>query len=162
MAAKAVVAVFRSEQQAEKAVRELRARGFGDNEISIVGPDRRRQEGRGEARFTNQSLSEGATWGAGIGGAAGLLAGAGALAIPGFGPLLAMGPLAATLTAAAGGGIAGGLVDFGIPETEGRELEERVRRGEFLCVVRTERNAEEAERILRDCGGENVRTHPAR
>lgn len=161
MAAKTVVAVFRSEQQAEKAVRELRSKGFSDNEISVIGPDRRRQERRDEARFGNQSLSEGATWGAGIGGAAGLLAGAGALAIPGFGPLLAMGPLAATLTAAAGGSIAGSLVDFGIPEREGRELEERIRRGEFLCVVKTERNAEEAERILRDCGGENVRIHPA-
>jgi hypothetical protein len=169
LAVSTVVGVFRSEGQAEKAVEELRRRGFGDNEISIVGPDRRRgregREGRpggDDAGFTNQNLSEGGAWGAGIGGAAGLLAGAGALAIPGIGPLLAMGPLAATLAGAATGGIAGGLVDYGIPEAEGRELESRVKRGEFLCLIRTEKKAEDARRILKDCGAEDLHVNEGR
>jgi uncharacterized membrane protein len=147
-----VVGVFRSEREAEQAIKELHDQGFTEQEISLIGPDQRRS-GR---TFGDQSLSEGTTWGAGIGGAAGLLAGAGALAIPGFGPLLAMGPLAAALTGAATGGIAGGLVDWGIPEAEGRRLEEEVKRGEFLAVVRTKHDADKAERILRNHGAHDV------
>ena len=161
--AHSVIGVFRSENQAEKAVKELRSRGFGDNEISIVGPDRRQSQQGGNRSnspsMTNQNLSDGGTWGAGIGGAAGLLAGAGALAIPGIGPLLALGPLAATLAGATTGGIAGGLVDYGVPESEGRDLEKKVKEGEFLCVVRTERNVDDAKRILQDCDAQEIKQH---
>lgn len=151
-----VVGAFRAEDGAEKAVKELRSNGFGDNEISIIGRDKRGQQGGQQRGFGNQNLSDGSTWGAGIGGGAGLLAGVGALAIPGIGPLIAMGPLAATLAGAATGGLAGGLVDYGVPEQQGKELERRVKEGEYLCLVRTERNAEDARRILRQCGGEDL------
>jgi uncharacterized membrane protein len=157
---KSVVAVFRSEHQAKQAVDQLRSHGFADNEISVIGKDHRRQSDHGGG-MGGQSLSEGGAWGAGIGGAAGLLASAGALAIPGIGPILAMGPLAATLTGAAAGGLTGGLVDFGIPEGESRQLERKVKEGEFLTVIKTSRDANEAQRILQDCGGSDVKVNQA-
>jgi uncharacterized membrane protein len=154
---KTVIGVFSSEGNAEKAVHTLRQSGFSDNEISVVGPDRGKGQHHGGASLTNQHLGDGATWGAGIGGAAGLLASAGALAIPGFGPILAMGPLAATLTGVAGGGLAGGLVDFGIPEQQSREYERKVKEGKFLAVLKTSGDADRAAQCLRDEGASDVR-----
>jgi hypothetical protein len=153
---KTIIGVFRQEQEAEKAVRQLRDHGFSEKEVSLIGPDTRKQNRGAHDGAEGPHLASGATWGAGIGGGIGLLAGAGALAIPGFGPLLAMGPLAAALTGAATGGIAGSLADWGIPEQEAKRVEEDVRRGEFLAVVRTDHNAQEAERVLRDCGAHDI------
>jgi hypothetical protein len=152
---KTVVGVFASEDQASRAVDALRRAGFRDNEISVVGPDRGHRERGGG--WGDQHLGDGATWGAGIGGAAGLLASAGALAIPGFGPVLALGPLAATLTAAAGGGLAGGLVDFGIPEPESKEYERQVKEGKFLAVLKTDQDAQRAASCLREQGARDER-----
>lgn len=156
--AKTVIGVFDNERAAERAIEELRRSGFPDNEISVVGPDgRHQQRGGGVQGMADQHLGDGASWGAGIGGAAGLLASAGALAIPGFGPIIALGPLAATLTGAAGGGLAGGLVDFGIPEPQSREYERKVKEGKFLAVLKTAHDAEKAERCLKNQGASDVR-----
>lgn len=160
---KTVIGVFASEQKAEGAVNELRRSGFSDNEISVVGPDSRKQKGgagqqhQQDTTTMGGNVSSGAAWGAGLGGAAGLAATAGALAIPGFGPILALGPLAATLTAAAGGGIAGALVDFGIPQNQSKEYERQVKEGKYLCVLKTEQDAHKAERCLKDQGATDVR-----
>ncbi len=157
---KSVVGLFQSKEQAEKAANDLRNKGFTENEISVVAKDDN-QQGREEGnRYTNQRVGDGTAMGAGIGGAAGLLASAGALAIPGIGPILAIGPLAATLTGAVGGGIAGGLVDFGIPEERGRHYEEQVKQGRILAAIKTSDNkVEEAARILRQNGAQDVETH---
>lgn len=161
--AKAVIGLFDAPEQAERAAAAMRQRGFTDQEISVVSRDRRQQAGE-RGGMTNQDLSEGTWWGAGIGAGAGLLASAGALAIPGLGPLVAAGPLAAALSGAATGGIAGALLDWGIPAERGRYYEEQVRQGKTLTVVQStdERRVDEAARILRDHGARDVETHPAR
>ena len=152
---KTVIGVFGSEHQAEGAVSELRHEGFPDNEISVIGKDSGKHGGQGGQG--GEHVGDGATWGAGIGGAAGLLATAGVLAIPGFGPILALGPLAATLTAAAGGGIAGALVDYGIPEQQGKHYEKDVKEGKFLVVLKTAHDAQKAQRCLKDQGASDCR-----
>jgi hypothetical protein len=154
---KTIIGVFRQEQEAERAVRDLRDHGFTDKEVSLIGPDSRKNGGNGNNNHNNgPHLGSGATWGAGIGGGLGLLAGAGAIAIPGIGPLLAIGPLAAALTGAAAGGLTGSLTDWGIPEQEAKKVQEDVKRGEFLAVVRTNHDGDKAERTLRDCGAHDV------
>ncbi len=156
---KTVIGVFGSEDKAERAIGELRKSGFADNEISIIGPDSRKHgdSNSHDGATMGHDVSSGATWGAGIGAGAGLLATAGALAIPGFGPILAMGPLAATLTAAAGGGIAGALVDWGIPESQSKTYERDVKEGKFLCVLKTSKDAAKAQQCLRNEGATDVR-----
>ncbi len=151
---KTVVGVFGSEAQAERAVEQLRRSGFSDNEISVVGKGGREHKG---GQMMGGDVSNGATWGAGIGGAAGLLATAGALAIPGFGPIVALGPLAGTLTAAAGGGLAGALVDFGIPEDQSRQYEKDIKAGKFLAVLKTSQDAQKAQHCLQNEGATDVR-----
>ncbi len=154
---KTIIGVFRQEQEAERAVRNLRDHGFTDREVSLIGPDNRKNGGHGDGNHNHgPHLASGATWGAGIGGGLGLLAGAGAIAIPGIGPLLAIGPLAAALTGAAAGGLTGSLTDWGIPEQEAKRVQEDVKRGEFLAVVRTTHDADKAERTLRDAGAHDV------
>ena len=186
-----VVGVFGSKSQAEKAVSELRERGYS-GQISILARGSEAEKNptdevknrvtlrgdvhenpvdsaavedaaRGAETGNNQTVMDGAGWGAGLGGAAGLLAGAGFLAVPGVGPILAAGPIAAALTGAATGGIAGGLLDYGIPDDRGRAYEGELRSGRILTIVKTDaQKAEEAAQILRRNGASAVETHGAR
>ena len=164
--AKVVLGTFASRQEAERAVERLQQAGFGRDDISVIGKDDRgEQKGRrGEGGTTMMGeVSEGAWWGAGIGAGAGLLASAGALAIPGIGPLLAAGPLAATLSGAVTGGLAGGLVDWGIPEERGRYYEEQVKQGRILCVCECQDDeVERAEAALRESGARDIEVHESR
>jgi len=150
-----VIGTFGSRNEAEVAVDELQAAGFDPNEISIVAKDERQGGGHEEGAG---GAGEGVAWGSGVGGLAGLLASAGALAIPGIGPILAAGPIAATLSGAVTGGVAGGLLDFGIPEERGKHFEERIRQGDIVAAVRTDRT-EDAIRIFNEHGAEDVEAH---
>ncbi len=164
MAERTVVGVFRSRENAERAVEELRSAGW-DRDISILAREEGREgrKGRGgddRARMEDQDLSEGVATGGVLGGLAGLAASAGLMTIPGVGPVLAAGPIATTLTGVVTGGLAGGLVDYGIPAEDGREYEEEVKSGRILTMVRTEeRRASDVERILRERGADRVRSH---
>lgn len=160
---KTVIGTFSNRDGAERAVNELRGKGF-ERDISILAKDDK--GGQGDAnkyntRFTGgDPVTDGISTGGAIGGLVGLAAGAGALAIPGIGPLLAAGPIAGLLSGAATGGIAGGLADFGIPKERGQHFEERVKQGDVLVAVRcADDKAEEASRILNQYGGNDVETH---
>ncbi len=164
--AKAVIGVFRSEEFAKEAIAELKRNGFDEREISLIAKDKQEQKNRGDAepeqRLTmeDQNLSEGMFTGSALGGIAGLLAGAGALLIPGIGPIIAAGPLAAFLTGVVGGGLAGGLVDFGIPEERGRYFEERVKKGDILVTLKADDDEiQEIASILENNGAEDVESH---
>lgn len=158
--ARTVVGVFDQKEQAEQAVRQLKDQGYSEQEISIVAKGDHEQQ-QGGRQTGGMEMSEGLTWGGTLGGIAGLMAGVGALAIPGLGPLVAAGPLAATLSGAATGGLAGGLLDMGIPEDRGNAYENEVRQGRILCAVDVEDGQEEqVEDILRDQGAREVENHP--
>lgn len=159
---KTVIGTFESRDSAEKAINDLRSKGFEKN-ISVVAKDAKAEgdPDKYNTRFTGgDPVTDGASTGGVIGGLVGLAAGAGALAIPGLGPLLAAGPIAGLLSGAATGGIAGGLADFGIPSERGRFFEERVRQGRVLVSLRCDdARAEEASGILRTYGGQDVEVH---
>ena len=158
-----VIGTFGSREQAEKAVRALRNKGFTEDEISVVA---KRSDKQGDFETAGDDMggmgkaSDGTAWGSALGGVAGLLAGVGALAIPGIGPIVAAGPLAATLSGAVTGGVAGGLLDVGIPEDRSRYYEEEVKKGRFLAVIDTDSGmVEDAARIMRDNGAADVESH---
>ncbi|HKM39310.1 MAG TPA: general stress protein [bacterium] len=156
---KTVIGVFSREDSAKHAVQELRASGFGTNEISIIARDR--QSDSGEATMSEDgNLTTGVTTGGILGGIAGLAAGVGALAVPGIGPLVAAGPLTGIISGAATGGIAGGLVDWGIPTDRSDFYEGKVREGRILTTIRTEEHkVDEAASILRHHGATDVESH---
>lgn len=159
LAVATTIGVFSSRDGAERAVEALHEEGFTEEEISIIAKDDRGEDGGDDGSMNMDSMADGAAWGGGLGALGGLLAGAGALAIPGIGPILAAGPLAATLSGAVAGGIGGGLLDLGIPEARGKEYEEDVKQGRILCVVESEDGTDDAARIMRDAGADDVETH---
>jgi len=140
---KAVIGVFRQEDRAKEAINDLKSQGFSDRAISLIGKDKREEagdrvgkRGRGDnLTLVHQNLSTGVISGGALGGIAGILAGAGALLIPGVGPIVAVGPLAAFLAGVVGGGIVGGLVDYGIPKERERHFENRVKQGDILVLL---------------------------
>lgn len=158
---KTVIAYYNSRADAEKSVRQLRERGFGDNEISILARDQEQSRSQDEEMsFQNQNLTDGTMTGGALGGLAGLAMGAGALLIPGFGPIVAAGPLAGVLTGALTGGVAGGLVDYGIPEESSRRYEQHLESGKVLAIIKTEADkAMEAMKIMDRTGGRDIEMH---
>jgi len=58
------------------------------------------------------------------------------------------------------GGVAGGLIDLGIPEDKGRQYEENLKQGGVLAVIETsDDKANDASSILRQHGAKDVETH---
>ncbi len=156
---KTVLSTFPNRDAAEKAVAELRRKGF-DKDISIVARDEQNREKNQYTTMGTDNITDGATTGGMLGGLTGLAVGAGALAIPGIGPLIAAGPIAGLLSGAATGGIAGGLVDWGIPQDRSKFYEERVKQGSILVSIHTDDNhINEAADTLRRFGAQDVETH---
>ncbi len=163
---KAVIGVFNHEDRAKEAINDLRSQGFDERDISLIVKDKQgeSEEGGGDRGqgFTmeQQDLSEGVITGGALGGVAGILAGAGALLIPGVGPIVAAGPLAAFLTGVVGGGIVGGLVDYGIPEERSRYFESRVKQGNILVTLKVEDDkTDQVTSLLKRYGAEDVESH---
>src|SRR5438874_2053239 len=111
-----VVGIFANEDDAGRALDELRAAGLRREEVSLVF--RAAPANAEEPDDSGANAATGAATGATVGGLVGGLAG-GLLAtlVPGIGPVLGAGVLANTLTGAAigaaGGGILGGLAGIG-------------------------------------------------
>jgi uncharacterized protein (TIGR02271 family) len=140
MAAKTTVGVFATRAAAEKAVADLKAAGYRDNQIGLVGKNSDgkavRADGAGDTH-AGEGAAIGAATGAGVAGLVSLGVTFGV--IPVIGPILAMGPLAAALVSAAGGaaaaGVAGALIGWGIPEEDAKYYEGEVQAGRYLVTV---------------------------
>ncbi|OLZ12279.1 general stress protein [Sulfobacillus thermosulfidooxidans] len=156
---KTVVGAFKNHDDAEKTVDELKKRGVPEKDISLVARhDGHTQAGHPDSDMHN--LSSGIGWGGTLGGVTGLLAGVGALAIPGVGPIIAAGPLAATLTGAVAGGLAGALMDYGIPSNESHEYETRLKEGDVLLMVRADApEVDKAKKLFQEHGASDIHVH---
>jgi len=152
--ARTLVAAFQDAGRAREAVRQLEAQGFGDKDVSLITPGDHKAQG---GQQHQDSMMDGASWGAGIGGAAGLLAAAGALAIPGIGPIIAAGPLAAALTGATAGGLAGAFMDMGIPSSSSRRYEDELRHGHSVVTVQGgDERLQTARRVVQAQGAHDI------
>jgi hypothetical protein len=166
--------LFDDRMEAEAAITELSESGYNAQDISIIMRDA--GEAQTMANDTGASVTQGAvsgaTSGAMLGGLAGLLIGVGAIAIPGIGGLLIGGPIAAalglsgaaatTVSGAVTGGVAGGLLGalmgLGVPESDAKVYEERIREGAILLAVPTRNEGDtEARGILETHGAEQTR-----
>ena len=159
------VGTFRTKQEAERALEELRDSGFNMERVSVIAKnadhgDRiagQEVEERHIGNKADEGAAAGAATGGAIGGITGLLVGLGLLAIPGIGPIMLAGAgataLATTLSGAAigaaTGGLLGALIGLGIPEARARVYHDRVARGEYLVMVEgTEDELHRAETLL--------------
>lgn len=157
---KRVIGYFDDTGQAEQAANELKNQGI--KEISVLGKDSR---GKGSGQGKDEDglgwgLSSATMKGGALGGAAGLALGAGLLAIPGIGPIVAMGPLAAALGGAATGGVAGALVDYGIPQDQSDFYESKIKEGKTVLIAKAdESKADSMASTLRNHGAKDVKIH---
>ena len=140
---KVILGAFRSFSHARDAIHQMEMDGVSHDHISLVGPERARQE------FAEIESKTRAGEGAGIGGAAGVAIGAlaagltavASIAIPGVG-LLAAGPLVAALAGAGAGGMAGGvvggLIGLGLTEHEAHFNTAVLKEGGYIVAVTTD------------------------
>jgi hypothetical protein len=140
---KTVVGLYDKLSDAHEALHELTEAGVAGEDISLLAADPDKTAGAELAQVKANNAgpaSEGAVIGGVVGGLAGLVLGLSSLTIPGLGPIIAAGPLASMLVGAglgaAGGGLLGALVGWGVPESEAGYYTEAVRRGSTLVAVR--------------------------
>lgn len=160
------VGVFDERNDAELAARDLREKGFKDDQIGYAWRD-----DKGKTHSEGNKSGEMAASGAGTGVVLGGLIGAGAaLLIPGIGPVVSGGLLASALAGAATGAVAGGvaggvsgaLVGLGIPEEEAKFYDERFKEGGTLMTVRADDRYDDASDIVRRRRGYDYETRTER
>jgi len=160
----AVFGIYRTADEAERAVDVLISAGFASGNISVLLPDNRstREFAHEKATKAPEGTATGATAGGVIGGTIGVLAGVGALAIPGIGPFIAAGPIMVGLAGlgigGAVGGIVGALVGMGIPEYEAKRYEGEVKGGGSLLSVHcdTSDQIKRAKDLLKGSGARDI------
>jgi hypothetical protein len=168
----AVTGVFKSQDQAENAVNQLKSLGIPDNRIGIVrpGPASDRLES-GVPVTDSEDPGMGRAMGATVGGAMGAAGGAtaglavGSLFVPGVGPLLAFGMVGAALLGvfgAAAGSAVGDTVEEelgeGIPHEDVYLYEDALRHGNSVVIAYAEEGdqADRAEEVIRSSGAEDI------
>ena len=161
---KAVLGIFKSRPEVEKAVDALKADGFSASDISVLMPESAGSHDFAHTKGTKapEGAATGVGAGAVIGGTLGLLAGIGMLAVPGVGPFIAAGPIMAAMAGAgvggAVGGVTGALVGLGIPEYEAKRYEGIVNNGGILLSVHADTSEEvtRAKNCLERTGGYDI------
>lgn len=162
------VGLFSTRQDAENALYRLRDTGFNMDHISIVanhGEGLRDLSGndydpsKSDGEQAKGGAEAGATAGAVTGGAIGLIGSLGVLAIPGVGAAAEVGfllgnTLLGSGIGAAGGGLIGALIGWGVPEGKANYYNDRVYNdNDFLVMVEgTEAEIKAAESILHEGG----------
>ncbi|NJL00389.1 MAG: hypothetical protein HC838_02490 [Spirulinaceae cyanobacterium RM2_2_10] len=158
---KRAVGLFSTRREAETSLSQLRDASFDMNKVSVIAKDADGNSSVGGAQVTSNKGDQaaggagaGATAGATTGGILGLVGGLGVLAIPGVGVAAEVGViLANTLLGsgigAAGGGLAGALIGWGVPEEDAKYYDERLNAGEYVVLVEgTATEIQRAENIL--------------
>jgi len=160
----AVFGIYHTRNQAERAVDDLLAAGFANDDISVLLPDIQGSKDFAHEKNTKapEGTTAGVTTGGAIGGTLGLLAGIGALAIPGVGPFIAAGPIMGALAGlgvgGAVGGLIGALVGLGMPEYEAKRYEGRIKEGGVLLSVHCDTSDQitRAKDLLKHTGAQDI------
>ena len=164
-----VSAVFDSDQEAERAVSELRQAGVGDSALSVIAQHEGRTTTRtGDGELTDddhRNLLRGILGGGALGAGLGIAA----LAIPGVGPLAAAGAIAASAVpgaaaigatvGAAAGTLNEALKKHGVSDDDASYYGERIQSGGVFVSIDADGSGvdeETAREILYRNGGHNT------
>jgi uncharacterized membrane protein len=139
----AVIAVYNSHEEAEKAIRELQQSGFDMQKLSIVGKDYHTEEDVVGYYNTGDRMKSWGKMGAFWGGLWGMLFGSAVFLVPGVGAMLAAGPLVAWIVGALEGAVVVGgvsalgaaLFSIGIPKNSIIEYETQLKAGKFVVIA---------------------------
>lgn len=164
----AVLAVYKSHEEAEACVKDLQRNGFDMKKLSIVGRDYHTDEHVIGYYNTGERVkywgSQGAFWG----GIWGWLVGSAFFLIPGVGPVVVAGPLVGWLVGALEGAIVGGglsalgacLFSMGIPKDSIMQYETALKSGKFIVMASgTADEAAQARKIIHGTPAEKTELH---
>jgi hypothetical protein len=164
----AVVAVYASHGEAEKAVKALQRAGFDMHMLSIMSKDTHTDEHVVGYYNTGDRMKYWGKMGAFWGGFWGLLFGSAFFAIPGIGPVLVAGPLVAWIVGALEGAVVvgglsavgAGLYSIGIPKDSIIQYETALKTDKFLLVAHgTTGDVAKAQDVIRKTDFESVEMH---
>jgi len=137
------VAVYKSHDEAEAAVKELQLSGFDMRKLSIVGRDYHAEDRVLGYYNAGDRVKYWGTAGAFWGGIWGMLFGSAFFLIPGIGPLVMAGPLVSWIVGALeGAAVTGGLsvmgaalYSLGIPKNSILNYETELKMGKFVVIA---------------------------
>ena len=170
----AVTGVFKSRDDAEKAVDQLRSLGIPEKRIGVLSPGIKPEQLEAGVPVTDSEdpgmgKAMGAAVGAGMGAAGGATLGlaAASLAIPGIGPVIAFGMVGAALlgvVGAAAGSAVGDTVEEelgeGIPHEDVYLYEDALRHGHSIVLAYPDdgEQSDRAAEVINNAGAENLDT----
>ena len=139
----AVVAIYKSHNEAESAVKELQSSGFNMKQLSIVGRDYQTDEHVLGYYNTGDRMKYWGGLGAFWGWIWGLLFGSAFFFVPGVGPLLFAGPIVSYIIGALEGAVVvgglsalgAGLYGMGIPKDSILQYETAVKSGKYVLIA---------------------------
>jgi uncharacterized membrane protein len=164
----AVVATYKSHNEAEAAIKELQQSGFDMKKLSIVGREPQTEEHVVGYYNTGDRMRYWGGLGAFWGWIWGCLFGSAFFFIPGVGPLVAAGPLvvwifAALENAVVVGGLSAlgaGLYSQGIPKDSVLKYETDIKNGKFVIIAHgTAQEAKNARETIDRANPESVEHH---
>jgi uncharacterized membrane protein len=153
----AVVAIYDTHEQAERAIKELQEAGVDMKSLSIAAKNTHTDEHVVGYYNAGDRMKYWGKVGAFWGGFWGMLFGAAAFTIPGIGPILVAGPLVAWIIGALEGAaviggvsaIGAGLVSIGIPKDSVLKYEVALKTDKFLLIVHgTSEAVDKAQNII--------------
>lgn len=169
-----ITGVFKSENNAETAVSQLRSLGIPEKRIGIVRPGNRPERLEAGVPVTDtEEPGMGRAMGAAVGGAMGAAGGATAglavasLIVPGIGPLVAFGMVGAALLGIVGAGVGSAVGDNveeglgeGIPHEDVYLYEDALRHGHSVVIAYVDEGdqADKAARAMNEAGAEDLDT----
>lgn len=171
MSEQSVIGGYDSLPKAEEAVRMLDRGGFPIKQISIVGQSTEHERDVQGYVTVEDLAKKGASTGALAGGLLGLLTVVASVWIPGFGRLVVAGPMATALlgllagidgavAGAAGGGVLGTLVGWGVSTQHILKYEEHLKAGKYLVIAHgSAAEVDHARHLLHSTGAEDVNLH---
>jgi hypothetical protein len=170
----AVTGVFKSRDEAEKALNELRSLGLPEERIGVLSPGSSPERVEAGVPVTeSEEPGMGKTMGAAVGGAMGAAGGAtlglaaASLAIPGIGPVIAFGMVGAALlgvVGAAAGSAVGDTVEEelgeGIPHEDIYLYKNALRRGHSVVIAYAQDadQSDKASEVMVRAGAEDLDT----
>lgn len=150
-----IVGAYSSKEKAINVINDLKDAGYRSEDISVIGKDVDDDDFIHEEteEKVSKSTAGGAISGGILGGVGGWLAGVTVLTVTGIGPLIVAGPIAMTLSGlvlgAGAGGLIGSLIGLGLTEEEALEYEERIKQGDYLIIVKDEKD-DNLRKIMND------------
>ncbi|MFK7741307.1 MAG: general stress protein [Planctomycetota bacterium] len=138
---KRIVAVYRDQARAARAASQLTARGFAEDDISILASDS--ASGQAFMATERKDARKSALTGAAVGTAGGAVV----ASLAGVGAILT-GPIAVGFAGSVAGGLLGGLIGLGIPENEAILRSQEIQDGAILVAIDLEKDDLSRERTV--------------